>query len=89
MVRAAVRVQRTCTLSSGTQRWEYEYGVTCVEYTEFERLGVPDAAEDGSRVSRYPANTNILYLGLQVCLICTYASYCWLVVVWLVVDSMS
>lgn len=52
---------------TGTQGWEYEYGVTCVEYTEFERLGVPDAAENGGRVSRYPANTNILYLGLQVC----------------------
>lgn len=27
---------------------------------------MPDACADGSKLSRYPANTNILYLGLQV-----------------------
>lgn len=42
----------------------YEYGVTNVEYTEFERLGVSDVAAEGSEHSVFPANTNILYVGL-------------------------
>lgn len=46
--------------------YEYAYNVTNVEYTEFDRLGVPDECLDGSQYSRYPANTNVLYIGLQV-----------------------
>jgi UTP---glucose-1-phosphate uridylyltransferase len=46
------------------QRWEYEYGVTNVEYTEFQRLGIKDqAVQEGSSQSCFPANTNILYVG--------------------------
>ncbi|CAL8466978.1 g6514 [Coccomyxa elongata] len=45
--------------------YEYAYNVTNVEYTEFDRLGVPDECLDGSQYSRYPANTNVLYIGLQ------------------------
>jgi hypothetical protein len=45
----------------------YEYRVTNVEYTEFERLGFADEqAADGSNLSKFPANTNVLYVGLQV-----------------------
>lgn len=45
--------------------WEWAYNVANVEYTEFERLGVPDEAAAGSALSRFPANTNVLYVGLQ------------------------
>ncbi|KAK9827994.1 hypothetical protein WJX81_006283, partial [Elliptochloris bilobata] len=45
--------------------WEWAYNVANVEYTEFERLGVPDKAAAGSALSRFPANTNVLYVGLQ------------------------
>lgn len=56
--------------ADGGEEWVHEYGVTCVEYTEFERLRVSDAEEDapsegGAKLSKYPANTNILYLGLH------------------------
>lgn len=46
--------------------YEYAYNVTNVEYTEFDRLGVSDECLDGSHYSRYPANTNVLYIGLKV-----------------------
>jgi UTP---glucose-1-phosphate uridylyltransferase len=46
---------------------EFEYGVTNVEYTEFQRLGIKDqAVREGSNESAYPANTNILYVGARV-----------------------
>jgi len=47
-------------------RWEYDYAITNVEYTEFERLGISDQPlAEGSSHSAFPANTNILYVGLQ------------------------
>ncbi len=43
----------------------YEYGYTNIEYTEFDRLGISDQPVDGtSRRSVFPANTNVLYVGL-------------------------
>lgn len=43
----------------------YDYQVTNIEYTEFERLGITDsAAAEGSAHSKFPANTNVLYVGL-------------------------
>ena len=48
------------------QGYEYIYNVTNVEYTEFDRLGVADECLEGSQYSRYPANTNVLYIGLEV-----------------------
>ena len=49
------------------ERYRYEYRVTNVEYTEFERLGVEDAPREGQPAfSKFPANTNVLYVGLQV-----------------------
>ncbi|GLC45555.1 hypothetical protein PLESTB_001205700 [Pleodorina starrii] len=49
----------------GGGRWVYEYGVTNVEYTEFERLGLSDeAVSANSKTSVFPANTNVLFVGL-------------------------
>ncbi|KAK7379391.1 hypothetical protein VNO80_04850 [Phaseolus coccineus] len=44
---------------------KWEYGVSCVEYTEFDRFGIttgPLAPE--SLQAEFPANTNILYVDL-------------------------
>ena len=50
-------------------RWQYEYGLTNIEYTEFERLGILDQPLEGAsgsaQLSVFPANTNVLYVGLQ------------------------
>ena len=46
---------------------EYAYNHTNVEYTEFGRLGVADECAEGGggEYSRFPANTNVLYIGLK------------------------
>jgi hypothetical protein len=45
--------------------WQFDYAITNVEYTEFERLGITDQPmHEGSNHSAFPANTNILYVGL-------------------------
>ena len=49
-----------------SQGWEHAYNVTNVEYTEFEKLGISDECAHDSQYSRFPANTNVLYVGLQV-----------------------
>ncbi|KAL4457941.1 hypothetical protein ABPG75_012806 [Micractinium tetrahymenae] len=47
------------------QRYRYWYRVTNMEYTEFERLGIVDSSvDDASNHSVFPANTNVLYVGL-------------------------
>ena len=44
-------------------RWEY--GVTCVEYTELQKQGIQENAMcNGSLQSPFPANTNVLYVDL-------------------------
>jgi hypothetical protein len=47
----------------------YEYNLTNVEYTEFDRLGIRDEPLEGSsgaaQLSVFPANTNVLYVGLK------------------------
>eukprot|EP00850_Spirogloea_muscicola_P007041 SM000034S12795 [mRNA] locus=s34:807597:812161:+ [translate_table: standard] len=44
----------------------WEYGVTCIEYTEFDKLGIADVpVSSGSMQSQYPANTNVLYVDLE------------------------
>ncbi|KAG9453564.1 hypothetical protein H6P81_006468 [Aristolochia fimbriata] len=44
-------------------RWGY--GLTCIEYTEFEKLGIKDTPiSPGSLQAEFPANTNILYVDL-------------------------
>ena len=42
--------------------------MTNIEYTEFKRLGIADEAQcEGSALSVFPANTNVLYLDLKAC----------------------
>lgn len=44
----------------------YEYCLTNIEYTEFEKKGVKDVSPElGSPYSVYPANTNILFVDLD------------------------
>lgn len=44
----------------------YEYSITNVEYTEFEKHGIKDVpAAPGSPYSIFPANTNILFIDLK------------------------
>ena len=44
----------------------YSYRITNLEYTEFERLGIKDQpAKEGSNYSLFPANTNVLFVGLK------------------------
>ncbi|XP_068644219.1 UTP--glucose-1-phosphate uridylyltransferase 3, chloroplastic-like [Aristolochia californica] len=44
-------------------RWTY--GLTCIEYTEFEKLGIKDSPISPGRLQvEFPANTNILYVDL-------------------------
>ncbi|KAH7283470.1 hypothetical protein KP509_34G009000 [Ceratopteris richardii] len=43
----------------------WDYSVTCIEYTEFNKLGIPDVpVSPGSMQAQYPANTNVLYVDL-------------------------
>lgn len=54
-------------LSDG--RWQYDYGLTNIEYTEFDRLGITDQPLEGAsgaaQLSVFPANTNVLYVDLH------------------------
>lgn len=44
----------------------YQYLITNVEYTDFEKIGIQDVPEKpGSGFSRFPANTNILFADLN------------------------
>jgi len=44
----------------------YEYGITNIEYTQFEQHGLHDVAQEpGSPYSAFPANTNILFVDIQ------------------------
>lgn len=44
----------------------YEYCITNIEYTEFEHKGIQDVPiEPDSPYSRFPANTNILFVNLK------------------------
>ena len=48
------------------QGHEHSFNMTNVEYTEFDRLGIQDEGESETGISLFPANTNVLYIGLQV-----------------------
>lgn len=44
----------------------YEYSITNLEYTEFEKLGIKDhPATPNGKYSLYPSNTNILFVNLK------------------------
>lgn len=52
-------------LRRGCNRRRFEYNVSCIEYTEFDRLGIEDVPlELGSTSSAFPANTNVIYAQL-------------------------
>ncbi|KAH7656760.1 UTP--glucose-1-phosphate uridylyltransferase protein [Dioscorea alata] len=45
---------------------DWEYGLTCIEYTEFEKFGIRDAPISlGSLQAGFPGNTNVLYVDLH------------------------
>ncbi|GAB2216460.1 hypothetical protein Droror1_Dr00024233 [Drosera rotundifolia] len=45
-------------------RWTY--GLSCIEYTEFDKYGISDGSQTSSSLQEeFPANTNILYVDLQ------------------------
>lgn len=58
-----VVLRETLTKLDGSK--EITSRITNVEYTEFTRLGIEDKGENGSSHSLFPANTNVLYLGLE------------------------
>ncbi|CAD5164393.1 UTP--glucose-1-phosphate uridylyltransferase 3, chloroplastic [Musa acuminata AAA Group] len=44
----------------------WSYGITCIEYTEFEKFGIMDRPTSfDSLQPQFPANTNILYVDLK------------------------
>ncbi|PQQ16998.1 UTP--glucose-1-phosphate uridylyltransferase 3 chloroplastic [Prunus yedoensis var. nudiflora] len=44
-------------------RWAY--GLSCIEYTEFDKFGIADGPHSHNRLqAEFPANTNILYVDL-------------------------
>ncbi|XP_028792758.1 UTP--glucose-1-phosphate uridylyltransferase 3, chloroplastic [Neltuma alba] len=43
----------------------WEYGVSCIEYTEFDKFGIADGSHHPQSLQAdFPANTNILYVDL-------------------------
>ncbi|KAH9612052.1 hypothetical protein KSS87_005833 [Heliosperma pusillum] len=44
---------------------KWAYGLSCIEYTEFDKLGITNAFSQKSLLSEFPANTNILYVDLH------------------------
>ncbi len=61
-------------------RVEHAYNVTNVEYTEFEKQGICDVpAAPGSQYSCFPANTNVLYVGLKVLSSCSLLYFLYLI----------
>ncbi|XP_042384775.1 UTP--glucose-1-phosphate uridylyltransferase 3, chloroplastic isoform X1 [Zingiber officinale] len=45
---------------------KWSYGITCIEYTEFEKFGIMESSITfNSFQSQFPANTNILYIDLK------------------------
>ncbi|KAL2903158.1 UTP--glucose-1-phosphate uridylyltransferase 3 chloroplastic [Bienertia sinuspersici] len=44
---------------------KWAYGFSCIEYTEFDKFGIPGASSSKSLLSEFPANTNILYVDLH------------------------
>ncbi|KAJ8764174.1 hypothetical protein K2173_005094 [Erythroxylum novogranatense] len=45
---------------------KWAYGLSCIEYTEFEKFGIPSGSVSSHGLqSEFPANTNILYVDLH------------------------
>lgn len=58
-----VVLKETIKCQSGIEKSKYR--ISNVEYTEFSRMGIEDKGVNGSSYSLFPANTNVLYLGLK------------------------
>ncbi|KAH9535817.1 hypothetical protein CY35_17G073500 [Sphagnum magellanicum] len=62
-VGAAEGVNVLTEQSRGDGSWEY--AISCIEYTEFSKLGITDVpVAPGSGEAQFPANTNVLYVDL-------------------------
>ena len=65
----SVKMLSPCPACISDGRWQYQYGLTNIEYTEFDRLGITDQPLEGAsgaaQLSVFPANTNVLYIGLK------------------------
>uniref|UniRef100_A0A1J3EFQ4 UDP-sugar pyrophosphorylase n=1 Tax=Noccaea caerulescens TaxID=107243 RepID=A0A1J3EFQ4_NOCCA len=45
---------------------EWEYGISCIEYTEFDKFGISNKSPSSNSLQvDFPANTNILYVDLH------------------------
>lgn len=58
-----VVLKETIRNKDGTQKSTFR--LSNVEYTEFSKMGIEDKGVNGSSYSLFPANTNVLYLGLK------------------------
>lgn len=58
-----VLLKETKTCKDGTETCTYR--ISNVEYTEFSKMGIEDQGVNGTSFSLFPANTNVLYLGLK------------------------
>ncbi|KAJ7194900.1 hypothetical protein O6H91_Y513800 [Diphasiastrum complanatum] len=53
-------------IESRTDEGLWKCGITCIEYTEFTKLGVSDVPVlPGSMQAKFPANTNVLFVDLR------------------------
>ncbi|CAI0416081.1 unnamed protein product, partial [Linum tenue] len=43
---------------------KWAYGLSCIEYTEFDKYGISNTPFSSNRLQSFPANTNILYVDL-------------------------
>ncbi|XP_024970468.1 UTP--glucose-1-phosphate uridylyltransferase 3, chloroplastic isoform X2 [Cynara cardunculus var. scolymus] len=53
-------------IEKGKPDGTWTYGVSCIEYTEFDKFGIADGSPSpNSLQTEFPANTNILYVDLS------------------------
>ncbi|KAI3809160.1 hypothetical protein L1987_25130 [Smallanthus sonchifolius] len=52
-------------IEKGKPDGTWTYGVSCIEYTEFDKFGIADGSSSNCLQTEFPANTNILYVDLN------------------------
>ncbi|KAD5962118.1 hypothetical protein E3N88_13591 [Mikania micrantha] len=52
-------------IEKGKPDGTWTYGLSCIEYTEFDKFGIDDESSSNSLQTEFPANTNILYVDLN------------------------
>ncbi|KAL8210763.1 hypothetical protein R6Q57_005200 [Mikania cordata] len=52
-------------IEKGKPDGTWTYGLSCIEYTEFDKFGIDDGSSSNSLQTEFPANTNILYVDLN------------------------